>query len=106
MSAAPALEAPPLTAEDLAMRFGPMPLSRIRFQPFPGTATEQDVLAIYQNEKRLCELVDGILLEKTVGFTEAFLAATLTRLLGNWVAPRRLGLVVGADGMMRLAPGL
>jgi hypothetical protein len=36
----------PLTAADLADLFGPMPLSRFRFAPFPGTATEQDVLEL------------------------------------------------------------
>jgi Uma2 family endonuclease len=106
MSVAPPLEATTLTAADLATCFGPMPLSRIRFDPFPGTATEEDVLAIHEREERLCELVDGILVEKTAGFTEALLATVLSRLLGNWVVPRKLGVVLGADGMMRLAPGL
>ena len=32
-----------LTAADLAERLGPMPLTRICFDPIPGTATEQDL---------------------------------------------------------------
>jgi Uma2 family endonuclease len=105
---ATATDAPPrlLTTADLASRFGPMPLSRIRFVPFPGTATEQDVLAIHDREDRLCELVDGILVEKVMGIRESFLAAILIRLLGNFCSSSDLGAVLGADGMMRLAPGL
>jgi Uma2 family endonuclease len=82
-----------------------MPLSRIRFDPPPGQATEQDVLDIHDRENRLCELVDGVLVEKTVGFQESYIAAALIGLLRASGANER-GAVVGADGMMRLAPGL
>jgi Uma2 family endonuclease len=99
-------EPPALTVADLAERFGPMPLHRIRFFPFPGTATEQDVLAIHAREKRLCELIDGILVEKVMGYRESVLALFIARVLGNWVAPRRLGVLAGEAGMMRLARGL
>jgi Uma2 family endonuclease len=95
-----------LTAVDLTRRFGPIPLRRIRWGPWPGTGTEADVLAIQQREKVLCELVDGILVEKTMGIPEAFLASVLIRILGTWVTDRRLGCVLGLDGMLRLAPGL
>jgi Uma2 family endonuclease len=95
-----------LTIADLLQRFGPMRLKRIRFNPWPGTATEQDVLDILVKEDRLFELMDGILVEKAMGFPEAFLAAALIRILGNWVSPRKLGAVAAPDGMMRLAAGL
>ena len=101
--------APPatvLTAADLVARFGPMPLDRVRYDPPPGSATESDVIEIHDREDRLYELIDGILLEKTVGTYEAYLALLLGRLLGNHVAEKNQGIVLGADGMMRLAPGL
>jgi Uma2 family endonuclease len=94
------------TAANLAQQFGPMPMDRLRMNPSPGQATEKDVLAIYRREKRLCELVDGILLEKTMGIRESFLAIEIARLLGNFVKQADLGMVLGADGMARLAPGL
>ncbi len=94
------------TAADLYELFGPIPLRRIRFGPAPGAATEQDVLDIYACEKRLYELVDGILVEKTVGFQEAYLALLLGRLIGNFLEAQKLGFALGADGMARLAPGL
>jgi len=94
------------TAVDLAARFGPIPLSRIRAIPPPGTAREEDVVEIHDHEDRLCELVDGVLVEKAMGTYEAYLALALGSLLQNYVAQQRLGIVLGADGMMRLAPGL
>lgn len=94
------------TAADLVLHFGPIPLARVRQEPAPGTATEKDVIRIHEREDRLFELVDGTLVEKTVGTYESYLAAVLVRLLGNFNADADLGIVLGADGMLRLAPGL
>ena len=94
------------TVADLADRFGPIPLCRIRHDPPPGLASEDDVVELHDHEDRLYELVDGILLEKTVGAYESYLAISLGRLLGNYVYEHKLGIVLGADGMMRLSPGL
>src|SRR5712692_10393876 len=99
-------EATVLTAADLSGLFGPIPLSRIGFEPLPGTATEDDVLNWHQSHKRLYELVDGVLVEKAMGLPESVLACVLIQVLRNWVVPRKLGVVAGADGMMRLSPGL
>lgn len=95
-----------MTVADLLELLGPMPAGRIRTSPPPGTATEQDVIDIESRESRLCELVDGILVEKTVSIYESFLAIRLIHLLAGFVERYRLGIVLGADGMMRLAPGL
>ena len=94
------------TAVDLVERFGPVPLVRIRTDPPPGSATERDVIEIHDRENRLCELIDGTLLEKTVGSFESYLALYLGRLLSVFVAENHLGIVLGADGMLRLGPGL
>jgi len=94
------------TAVDLAERFGAIPLSRIRSLPPPGAACEEDVVAIHDREDRLYELVDGVLVEKTVGTYEAYLAVLIVRLIADFVDQENLGIVLGADGMMRLAPGL
>ncbi len=63
---APAID----TLADLHKRLGGIPLDRIRFRPAPGTATEKDVIDAEARENRLCELVDGTLVEKAVGFEE------------------------------------
>jgi Uma2 family endonuclease len=94
------------TVADLAELFGPMPASRIRTDPPPGRATEQDVIDLEAREDRLYELVEGVLVEKTVGYYESYLAAFLIRMLGNFVAAAKLGIVAGEAGMMRLAAGL
>ena len=95
-----------MTLADLFDRFGPMPAARIRMVPRPGTATVQDVLAIHRREKRLCELVDGILVEKAVGYQESMLAVVIITLLQNFIGPRKLGIVAGEGGMLQLSPGL
>lgn len=102
------VESPPteVTLTDLHARFGPLPAWRIRTVPRPGTATEDDVIDIEARENRFCELVDGILVEKTVGYWESYLAGELVRILGNFVKPCKLGIVSGEGGMMRLFPGL
>ncbi len=91
---------------DFLEQLGNVPLERIRVRAPLGAATEQDILDIYEREKRLYELVDGILVEKAMGFRESVLAMALIAFLRGFVRPRNLGLVAGEGGMMRLAPGL
>ncbi len=98
--------APPETVADLLDRLGRIPPERIRMQPPPGTATEADVLAaLAAPRKRLCELIDGVLVEKAMGYTESILETFLTEVLNAFVRTQNLGLVSGASGLMRLWPG-
>jgi len=94
------------TLADFVDRLGGVPLDRIRFRPVPGTATENDVLEIERRENRLFELVDGVLVEKAVGYRESLLAVAIATYLNQYVLPRNLGLVTGEGGMLRLFPGL
>jgi Uma2 family endonuclease len=94
------------TLADLIERLGGIPLDRIRFRPAPGTATEADVAEVEAREGRLCELVDGVLVEKAMGYRESVIAGAILSYLRAFVRPRKLGLVSGADGMARLFPGL
>ena len=76
--AAPTLPPPTQwTVADLLARFGPILISRIRTDPAPGTATEADVIEIHDREGRLYELVDGVLVEKAMGYHESYLACLL-----------------------------
>jgi Uma2 family endonuclease len=95
-----------LTVADLQRRFGPIPFHRIRQNPPPGSGTVDDVIRLDDHEDRLYELVDGILVEKTVGLEESWLAVRLTALMNRHVESENLGLVTGADGMYLLATGL
>jgi Uma2 family endonuclease len=94
------------TIADLLESLGGIPAPRVCVQPFPGTATERDVLDLHDRENRLCELVDGTLVEKAVGFDESIYAILLSASLIDYLKTHDLGKVVGADGMMRLFPGL
>jgi Uma2 family endonuclease len=91
---------------DLKRRLGGIPLDRIWFHPAPGTAVEKDVIEAEERENRLCELVDGTLVEKARGFEESRLAVELSHLVKSYLDQNDLGICVGADGMMRIAPGL
>ncbi len=94
------------TLADLVERLGDIPLRRIRSVPAPGTATEKDVLEIHRRTNRLFELVEGVLVEKAMGFRESCLAVALISFLNGFVRARNMGLVAGEAGMMRLASGL
>jgi Uma2 family endonuclease len=94
------------TLADLLDRLGGISAERVRFHPAPGTATETDVIEVDAHEDRLCELVDGVLVEKAMGLHESLLAIALAGILRMFVIPRNLGLVSGADGPFRLFPGL
>jgi Uma2 family endonuclease len=95
-----------LTLADILRQLGGISPKRIRFRPAPGTATEEDVVKIRDRERRLFELVDGVLVEKVMGYWESVLAIELARLLGNFVKRRKLGTLAGEAGMLRLSPGL
>ncbi len=95
-----------LTLADVLRQLGGISPRRIRFRPALGTATEKDVIKIRDRERRLFELVDGVLVEKDMGYWESVLAIELGRLLGNFVNRRKLGSLAGEAGMLRLSPGL
>ena len=87
-----------MTVEELAARVGAVPLWRIRSIPSPGTGTEQDVERVRREESLLCELIDGVLVEKAVSSKTAILAIRLSTILSQFVSSRRLGWVAGPDG--------
>lgn len=80
--------------------------ARILAAPPPGLASEHDVIRLNGRKRELCELVDGFLVSKAMGFREALIAMTLGAMLRRFVRAGRLGVVTGADGAFRLAPGL
>lgn len=97
---------PGRTLGDLLTQLGDVSPSRVRLHPFPGTANVQDVIDIERRENRLCELVDGVLVEKIMGYREALIALAIGGALRTFVRPRKLGLVSGPDGMMQIFRGL
>jgi Uma2 family endonuclease len=97
--------AQPDTLADVVHALGDIPLHRILWHPFPGTATEEDQIRLVDGDpKRLVELIDGILVEKAMGHRESLLAMWIGTCLNNFAFPRRLGIVAGADGLTRVSP--
>jgi len=91
---------------DLLEELGGIDPSRVRLKKPPGPATEADLIEINGRGDTLCELVDGLLVEKGLGYTESDLALALAGFLRAFIIPRNLGLLSGESGMMRLFPGL
>ena len=100
------LDDPPATVAELLHRLGGIPADRVRFHPLPGTANEADLLRLLNAKMTICELVDGTLVDKPLGFRESAVAFLIGTLLNNFIVPRRLGIITGPDGTIRLAPGL
>ncbi len=84
---------------DMLHRLGDVPLDRVLAHPAPGTATRDDVLRLCDGDfKRLCELVDGVLVEKAMGQRESRLAMWLAIQIGKYLETNNLGILTGADG--------
>ncbi len=96
----------PPTIADLLRDLGDISPKRIRLKPAPGRGTVQDVVRIEAREDRLCELIDGVLVEKVMGAKESFLACLLIQVLRNYVDRNPLGVVLGEAGMLQLRPRL
>jgi Uma2 family endonuclease len=101
-------DSPPSTAwetvADLWEQLGRVPLERIRLIPLPGTATEQDVLDSIDHADRICELIDGVLVEKTMGYLESVLAMLIGEHLSRFVREHKLGIVAGEGGTLKVLP--
>jgi len=93
----------PQTVAELVSRVGDVPGSRIRLSPSPGSATEIDLIDVCEKEKRLCELVDGTLVEKAMGAIESYLAMVLSEYLSRFVRENDLGILLGEAGMLRFS---
>ena len=89
------------TLADLVNRLGDIPLDRIRMHPSPGNATEEDLI---RASRPLCELVDGVLINKAMGYYESRLALVLGGIFEEFLQEHDLGFVVGPDALTRLQP--
>lgn len=94
------------TIGDLLKRLGNIPARRVLLHPYPGTATEADLIKVLDRKERLCELVEGTLVEKPMDFDESDIAGLILTAFNNFVRPRRLGIVTGESGPYGLIGGL
>jgi Uma2 family endonuclease len=92
-----------VTAAEMQQQLGGIPLERIRMVPPPGMATEEDALRVQDAEGRTCEVLDGVLVEKAMGFFEARIATVMACVLEGFVHEHDLGITVGPDGLVKLS---
>lgn len=90
------------TVAELQERLGGIPAERIRLNPPPGTATEEDLLHVLDHEDRICELIDGVLVEKPMGYYESIVAMELVYILRRYLDSNPLGKILGPDGTLRI----
>ncbi len=95
-----------LTVADVLHDLGGVSPKRIRMKPPPGRATEADLIRIRTHEKRLYELVHGVLVEKVSGAPQSCLTSGLICRVGACVEAHDLGFLMGPDGPIRLSHGV
>jgi Uma2 family endonuclease len=88
------------TVADLLNQLG-VPAERVLLRPTPGEATEGDLL----RQTRRCELIDGVLVEKAMGFFESRLAVILAYFIETYLETNPIGACFGEAAPTRLEPG-
>ena len=94
----------PQTFADFLHLLGSIPADRIHTHPAPGTASLDD-WQVARQQGLVCELVDGTLVDKAMGFYESLIAACLIRYFGIASGEGRLGITAGEQGFIRLPGG-
>jgi Uma2 family endonuclease len=89
------------TLANIWLRAGQVPLDRILMNPAPGTATEDDAADSRHKLNINCELVNGILVAKTMGWYESQLALALSYFLHQYLDKHPIGVIAGEDGPCR-----
>ena len=92
------------TFAELQAQLGDIPAYRILVDPPPGKATENDLHRMNEQQDRLCELIDGVLVEKTMGRYESKLALLIAHQLLSFLEQHKLGEVYGTDGPVKVLP--
>jgi Uma2 family endonuclease len=106
MNLIPSQPNPSWTIEQLRRHFGMIPAERILLDPPPGTATEEDASRLTEKKERVCELVEGVLLEKAMGAEESGLGVWLGYWLMAYLVKHNRGKLLGEAALLRLMPGL
>src|SRR3954462_11965292 len=80
-----------VNVRDLIAHLGGVPPERIRMHPPPGTATEKDLLRLAERDKILCELIDGVLVEKVMGAREGGVGGVILSRIEFYLLENDLG---------------
>ena len=90
------------TFADILRRLGDVDPARIRADIWPGQVTDEDCTESKDRFGCLCELVDGVLVEKVMDWEESCLATALAGMIGDYLQAHPLGIVLGPDGPVRI----
>jgi len=95
-----------VNVRDLIEHLGGIAPERIRVHPPPGKATEKDLLRLVERDKILCELIDGVLVEKATEGHQYALGGWIGHHVEIYLTHHDLGATVGAFAPFRLRVGL
>jgi Uma2 family endonuclease len=93
------------TVADLLDCLGGIPPERILLKPAPGEATEVDWSRLPDDLKKTCELIDGTLVRKAMGYPESVMMIILGGLIREYLRKNPIAIVAGADGATRFPGG-
>lgn len=92
------------TLADVMKRVGAdVPYDRVRCSPAAGTATPEDAIDPAIVGDRGVELVGGVLVEKTVGFYDEYIAGRIFGFLFIYLQEHNLGALAGSQGGYKFA---
>jgi Uma2 family endonuclease len=83
---------------------GRVSLDRIIAEPPPGSATVEDAVESKARFGVGCELVNGILVAKSMGYYESHLATLLIHFLYEYLDKHPIGILTGEEGPYLLLP--
>src|SRR5262249_18986495 len=95
-----------VNVRDLIAHLGDIPPERIRMHPLPGTATEKDLLRLIEKTGIVCELIDGVLVEKGMGYREEVIGPLISHQIQSFLDGNDLGFLAGSAAARKLMPGL
>ena len=94
------------TLGDLQRHLGDISADRVRLFPLPGTGTADDAEVVQREGNSLCELVDGVLVEKPIESLKSLVAIEVAFALRRYLEDHPMGVVLGADGLLQIGPKL
>ena len=94
------------TLADIVAGLGGIPLQRILIKPFPGTAEEYHLDDPDIVKGRICELIDGTIVEKAMGWHSEKLGVEILFFMRLYLQDNNIGDVGGAAAQIRLAEAL
>ena len=91
--------------DEIQAHFARFPMERVRLDPPPGTAVKENIPKIKQRHRRLCEMYDYTLIDKTTGLSDYFVSDEINAVLYKFLEKDDLGFALGGSFGFELKPG-